>query len=133
MTICERLFDEIPGSEKVFDLLISQLEDIKFHSPPSVPWLFIRGSEDLVLRGTLPSPELKYGANWRVPYQFPHLIVAAEMGVIRGVKLDDNSKIIDSDRERSLIHLRPYTANLPCSKITNRRMWYEAILEIRYT
>ncbi len=133
MTICERLFAEIPGSEKVFDLLISELDVLKFYSPPSVSWLFVRGSENLVLTGTLPLPDLKYGATWRVPYQFPHLIVAAETGVIKGVRLDDNSKIIDSDRERSLIHLRPHVAELPCDKITHRRRWYEAILEVRYT
>ena len=133
MTICEKLFDEIPGSENVVDLLTSQLTDLKFHSLPTVSWLFVRGSDDLVLTAFLPNPELKYGANWRVPYQFPHLIVAAETGVIQGVKLDSNSKITDSDKERSLIHLRPHVAELPCDKITHRRRWYEAILEVRYT
>lgn len=133
MTICEKLFNEIQGSEKVFDLLTSQLTDLKFYSPPSIPWLSVRGSEDLILTAFLPNPELKYGTNWPVPYQFPHLIVAAETGVISGVRLDDNSRIIDSDRERSLIHLRPYVAELPCDKITHRRKWYEAILEVRYT
>jgi len=133
MTICEKLFAEIPGSEKVVDLLVSQLPDFEFHSEPIFSWLFIRGSADLVLTGTLPSSDLKYGANWRLPYLFPHLIIAAETGVISGVRLDDNSKIIDSDRERSLIHLLPYVSELPSDKITHRRKWYEAILEIRYT
>ncbi len=104
MTICEKLFAEIPGSEKVVDLLVSQLPDFEFHSEPIFSWLFIRGSADLVLMGTLPSPDLKYAATWRVSYQFPHLIIAAETGIISGVRLDDNSKIIDSDKERSLIH-----------------------------
>ncbi len=65
-------------------------------------------------------------------YQFPHLIISAERGVIDGVRLDGNSRIIDSDRGRSLVHRRPYVAELPGDKITHRRKWYEAILEIRY-
>ncbi len=133
MSICEKLFDEISGFEKVSALLISQLPDLEFYSLPKVSWLFIRGSEDLVLTGTLPPEDSKYGANWRVPYQFPHLIISAEKGFIQGVRLNDNSKIIDSDWERSLVHLRPYVAELPDYKITHRRAWYEAILEIRYT
>jgi len=134
MTICEKLFEKIEGSSQVRDLMASAMPDLDFKTLPFAPWLHLRGSEDLVLGAELVPKESQYGANWDVAYQFPHVLVYANEGTIDAVRGDlHGSPIIDSDKERALVQLRPCTANQPFSRITHRPTYYEAILEIRYT
>lgn len=125
---------DIDGSTEVLQLIAAELPDLEFFPLPVIRWLTIRGSEDLMLNATLPSPELKYAAHWRFPYQFPHVLISARQGRIEGVLCNDEKiSVIDANKERSLVRMRPYTHDTPLRRDTHRRAYYEAILEIKYT
>lgn len=134
MDVCEKLFEKIEGSDKVLELIASEMPDMIFSPHPAIRWVYIRGSEDLVLDAKLPDNERKYGAKWKVPYAFPHVVVYAKMGAIEGTKASGNGTlIIDSDKERCLVLVRPCTFDFAAVRITRRPVYYEAILEIMYT
>jgi hypothetical protein len=134
MSICERLFEDIEGANKVLDLIASEIPDMTFSPRPAARGLFIRGSDDLVLGAELPEADEIYGAKRTVPYQFPHVKVYAKNGSITGVGASgDGSMIIDSDNNRSLVQIKPCTSDLARDKVTHRPAYYEAILDIKYS
>ena len=131
MTLTDKLFMDIEGSKEVLKLVASEMPDIYTQDGPKAHWLFIRGTEDLVVGAELAAPESRYKNNPVLAYQWPHVIVYAKQGSIEGVKaMGSDSMIIDSDKTRSLVKIAS-THNVTLGR-GGPHTQYEAILEVKY-
>lgn len=137
MAICEYLFEDIKGSEDVRRLIVSELPDMKFFNLPEISWLFIKGSEDLVIQGKNVDTDKRYicTPNNIVPYQFPHLEITAKVGSIDGVRVGGREAISKySDKEMTRVIIQPNTSNCATSDTPPGRVAYwETVLDIKYT
>ena len=137
MGLTDKLFMEIEGSGEVLELVASEMSDIYISDGPKADWLFIRGTEDLVVGAELAAPESRYKDNPVLPYQWPHVVVYAKQGSIEGVKAEGKgigggSAIIDADNSRSLVKIQSFQSESVNSNKVGGPKFYEAILEVKY-
>ncbi len=135
MTLVERLLEEIPGAEKVIQLLAEQLSDLHIPEGPKIRGLSLCGTEDLELSCEVAPPAERYRNSPYVNYQWPHLIIQATTGLIQGVRGSagyfSDSTILETTASRALVKIvSSASEGVNIGRPGPRQ--YEAIVEIRY-
>lgn len=134
MELIEKPLAELPGANKIAELIISSIPEFHFPNKPPLAGLTVIATDDISLCSkVIDIDHKKYDINRH--FQFPMIIVQPISGTIQSFRCrDDHSSIFYSDKEHIIFYMKPTTSNYAVDKDRPQSIrYYEALIAIYYS